>query len=122
VAESGIVEHHFVGPEYTLPEKRTGGTGHGCSRDRRVLYCAAYSPGTLRVRHHSRPQSPNIHNKVTVEDCNGNLAAIYDVTNPPIPSTIGFVQFSASGNGGYNPCAQVIPVESTTWSRIKSEF
>jgi hypothetical protein len=105
-----------------------GGPGTGVVGTLGYFYCAAYSPATFRVATYYRASDPNdsANHKVIVFDCGTDgttESIIYDDANPPTPSTLGFVRFSAGGNEpGYNPCALVIPVVPTTWSRVKNHF
>lgn len=99
-----------------------GGPGTGVVAPGGYFYCGAYSPGSFRIRH-ATTSSSSENNRVTLYGCSQAIDVIYDLSNPPIPSTLGWIRFSGAGNEpGYNPCAAAIPVESVTWGRIKSSF
>lgn len=99
-----------------------GGPGTGVVGTVGYFYCAAYSPATFSIGPYMRPTSSGF-NKVTVADCLGNGDVIYDAAAPPDPSPLGSVRFSANGaEPGYNPCAVAVPVQSTTWSGIKTQL
>jgi hypothetical protein len=95
----------------TCQNVEPGGAGTGVVAVIGYFYCAAYSPACLRLG--PRP----IDNAGKVADCAANEDIITGT-----PSHYGTACFGTAAGPGYNPCGLVTPVESTTWSAIKSNY
>ncbi len=76
------------------------------------FYLGAYSTDQLQII--PRP----VDNAAKVANCYGAESLIAGSGANVFPSPLGVAGFG--GVGGYNPCGLVVPVENTTWSRIKA--
>ncbi|HEX7878342.1 MAG TPA: hypothetical protein VF720_02975 [Candidatus Eisenbacteria bacterium] len=97
-----------------------GGPGSGVVATAGYFYCAAYNADTLRIVPRRRLPS-HTYARVRVANCASQEDIIDDRDAPASPSPLGSVAFSASGlEEGTNPCQKIVPVQGTTWSRLKS--
>jgi hypothetical protein len=74
------------------------------------FYLGVYTPDRLSII--PRP----VDGQAKVADCN---AFEDDITNV-LPSPLGYADFGTGD--GYNPCDNIVAVEQTTWSGVKSLF
>ncbi len=78
-----------------------------------AVYMYAYAPGRLQV-------TPNLNlstgEEFSVESCVGLGYAWSDLFWPAAAGVVGF-----GGEPGYSPC-YIVPVERTTWGRLKSQY
>lgn len=99
-----------------------GGPGTGVVATVGYFYVGAYSSSSLSAGPYLRPTS-SYFNQVVVTDCSPANSIIYDGDAPPDPLPLGSVRFSENAvESGYNPCAAAVPVQSTTWSGIKTQM
>jgi len=83
------------------------------------LHVYAYSSTNLQVT--DNPCCQCAYPGSGVLDCNGKITDYFPLLGPNLWSTIlGRVEFGP-GSGAYNPCG-VVPVQRTTWGRIKHQF
>jgi len=81
-----------------------------------AFYIYAYTEDRFRIREHPKISQGNL----ATAQCSGK-----STTYPPEEYALrtGWVAFgSPSLDPGHNPCTDEVPVEPTTWGRIKSQY
>lgn len=104
----------------TSCEKQTIGT-HGVHAVVGSFYIYAYSSADLNLTPNNGPQGncPEL----AVADCTGKTTDLFCLLGSYGARFImGVVHFDTSLRGGFNPCLVVVPVQRTTWGRIKHQY
>jgi hypothetical protein len=90
---------------------------HGVHAVAGCFYVYAYSSTVMSLGSNNGQSSGP---ELVVANCSGKKTDFFSSSHYPY-AILGKVQFG-TGSGGYNPCADVVPVRSTSWGKIKQQY